>query len=536
MNKILLFMLMICSLTTLFARSFYIDPQNGNINNNGTSDSPWSTFEEVISHNLIESYSNTLPYNSNTNHLKIKNENAPVKGGDTLILRGGLHGNVFFVNYNNLKTITVIAEEGNIPILKKLRLQACSKWRFIGLTISSEPYGEYIHEKLVFIESHSWQGPSSKIDIIDCEIYSSDTPWNTANDWVSKVSDGIYLNSDSINIINNELRNVDMGISIGGNYVNVINNKIINFSGDGIRMVGSHILAEANLIKNCYDVDENHDDGIQSWTTNGAIVDYNIVRSNIILNYEDENQPLLGSLQGIGCFDGIYHNWIVENNLISVDHYHGITFLGADSCKIVNNTVLDPTPDITPDGSWIMIDDSKNGIPSSNCLVQNNVANKIIVKAKKRKNFTLTGYTGYDSNFLDYKKSDFHLKPGSVLIDKGIAENAPAKDIENNERIGLPDIGAYEYIPFDNLINNDETDEIAISPNPVKDHLKIINITNEYEIFIYDTKGALKYRTYCKPDKVTLDLRKLETGMYFIVFVDQNKMIKTTEKLIKLDF
>jgi parallel beta-helix repeat protein len=31
----------------------------------------------------------------------------------------------------------------------------------------------------------------------------------------------------------------------------------------------------------------------------------------------------------------------VENNVVMVDHWHGISFYGAKNCKFVNNTVVD---------------------------------------------------------------------------------------------------------------------------------------------------------------------------------------------------
>ena len=34
--------------------TFYVDPLNGSISNDGSADSPWNTLQEVIEHNLIE--------------------------------------------------------------------------------------------------------------------------------------------------------------------------------------------------------------------------------------------------------------------------------------------------------------------------------------------------------------------------------------------------------------------------------------------------------------------------------------------------
>ena len=52
-------------------------------------------------------------------------------------------------------------------------------------------------------------------------------------------------------------------------------------------------------------------------------------------------------MQAIGCFDGWFVNWVVENNVIITDHWHGITFLGMRDSRIVNNTVID-LDDVSP--------------------------------------------------------------------------------------------------------------------------------------------------------------------------------------------
>ena len=38
----------------------------------------------------------------------------------------------------------------------------------------------------------------------------------------------------------------------------------------------------------------------------------------------------------------MFVDWVIENNVVIVDHWHGITLGGARNCRIVNNTVIDP--------------------------------------------------------------------------------------------------------------------------------------------------------------------------------------------------
>ncbi|GLR16814.1 hypothetical protein GCM10007940_14290 [Portibacter lacus] len=489
------------------------------MDNDGSPDSPWSTLAEVIDHQLIESYEYTsLPYDALTSSLSVKNNGAPVKAGDTLLLKSGLHGNIFIRNYSNLDYITVMGGENEQPVLEQLHIQSGSKWKFENLKVSSEPYGNFINSNLVFFESHNFHGPAKDIEIYNCEVVSADAPWEVADDWLTKVSNGIYAKGDSINVINNEVRNVDMGISAVGDHINVVNNSIVNFSGDGLRILGSYGLFQGNLIKNCYNVDDNHDDGIQSFTTNGYVVDHNIVRGNTIINQENPDQPLSGPLQGIGCFDGMYNNWIIENNLIIVNHWHGITLLGAKDCMIINNTILDPSPELAPGGSWIMIADHKDERPSSGCIVKNNVANKFTVDGELGSNVVLNSITEYSDHFVDVDHIDFHLLASSSLIDSGEDAVAPMFDLNNIPRPQGEhvDIGCYEFTTTSALKEIIELgDEINIYPNPTNGliHLDLSDFNN-YSVKIIDFKGRQILQQKLTSNQI--DISQFPSGSYFI--------------------
>jgi parallel beta-helix repeat protein len=58
-------------------------------------------------------------------------------------------------------------------------------------------------------------------------------------------------------------------------------------------------------------------------------------------------------MQDIGCFDGFFDGWVVENNVVITDHWHGISFYGMKNSRIVNNTVIDVNDQSPgPPGSW----------------------------------------------------------------------------------------------------------------------------------------------------------------------------------------
>ncbi len=510
--------ILLFSSSVIMAATYYLDPVNGNLSNDGSADSPWSSLQAVIENNLIESYQYfPLPYDASNNTLEIKNESAPITSGDTLLLRDGLHGSITLRNYNNLDYITVKNDEGHdAAILENLNVQSGKYWRFEGLTISSEPYGSYLNGILVHFQSHGWHGPVSHIHISDCHVYSAELPWTTASEWLDNVSDGIFVRGDSMTIINNLVTNVDKGISALGDDISGINNTIRNFSGDGMRVLGSQILFDGNIISNCYDVDDNHDDGIQSFTTTGFVVDNNTLRNNIIINYEDPEQPLRGPLQGIGCFDGWYNNWVIENNLIIVDHWHGISLYGANNCKIINNTVLDPTPQVEPGMSWIRINNHDDGSPSMDCVVKNNISNQYVVQGDESNNSVLTTLEQYRDHFVDIDNIDYHLLPDSPLIDAGDDSVAPMMDRDGIIRPqGLAsDIGCYEYQQALSQISTllSQRPTVVLYPNPTSTILKIDTPDEVVSWTILNIWGNELHHG----DQNTIDISMLSPGKYLL--------------------
>jgi hypothetical protein len=429
---------------------FYVDPATGNINNDGSASAPWSTLQEVIENNKIETMRTaSQPYHDGVGYV-VKNAGAPVKAGDTIILRSGHHGDVFINSYFNTEYINVIAEPG--ATVSRLRIQSGSKWRFKGLTVRPDP-GYTSSYSLVFLETHSWNGPVSNITIDDFTIYSvqdSSTAWSTSDpvDWDTLACDGIIADGDDMTIRRNTLKNVDFGITMSGNYGLISGNTVENFAGDGMRGLGNDLFFEYNTVKNCYAVNANHDDGFQSWSINNDPPRERVVlRGNTIINYTDPNQPFRGTLQGIGCFDGWYINWVVENNVVITDHWHGISLYGAINSRIVNNTVIDQN-DTTPGPPWIGFFDHKNGSPCANCIIRNNIAPSYAVGTGTTAdhNYEIPNYASYAGLFVDHQNFNVRLRPGSLLIDAGSADLAPLKDREGTLRpVGAGvDLGAYE--------------------------------------------------------------------------------------------
>ncbi len=428
--------------------TFYLDPDHGANTQSGTLADPWGSLESVIADNMIETrvYAD-LPYDG-TNPLVTKNAGAPVKAGDTLVLLNGHHGEFYLRGAYNEFTITVKAAAGHQPTLSRIFLSAGANWKFEGLEVSPSAAPAYETHTLFQVESHKWHGPSHQVTIENCLLYSvPDASGWDINDWNNLACSAVQVSGDCMTIRDNTAINVDFGITVSGNTALVSGNNVENFAGDGMRGLGNDLLFEYNVVKNCYDVNANHDDGFQSWSINDDPPRERVVlRGNTIINYEDPAQPFRGTLQGIGCFDGPYRDWVIENNLVITDHWHGISLYGAFNSRIVNNTVVDRNA-VSPGPPWIMINPHKDGTPSQGCLIRNNIAATL----------TATGDTVEDHNHLLLPSDDlfenpailnYHLRhDATAVIDQGSSDLAPNIDLDGAARpsgAGV-DIGCYEF-------------------------------------------------------------------------------------------
>ncbi|MEN8164408.1 MAG: right-handed parallel beta-helix repeat-containing protein [Acidobacteriota bacterium] len=437
----------------LRATDFYIDPATGSPAGDGSAADPWRALQEVIEADLVETRDwESHPYEPGLQLVTV-NPGAPVRAGDTLWLRSGYHGDVTLERAYNESDIVIAAENGHTPWLGSLLVQSAQNWVVRGVSVSpsfAPPPLEPI--QIVAILDHGFFGPAWDIALENSELFSVEDPssWS-ADDWVNLASSGIRITADRITIRRNRLRNVRSGISVSGDDARIRFNEIDGFSADGLRGLGDGGLYEYNTIKNAYvgqPTDPNHDDGFQSWSVGpggvgtGEVRDV-VLRGNVFVNNEDPNHPLHAPLQGIGCFDGLFVNWVVENNVVITDHWHGISFYGMIDSLIVNNTVIDLN-DQSPGPPWIRVTES-NGTPSENVVVRNNLAT----------DYSIAGVNITEDHNLEFVDAaslfvappyDLHLLEASAAVDTGSPNLAPERDADQVQRPqGLEvDLGAYE--------------------------------------------------------------------------------------------
>jgi len=419
------------------AASYYVDPATGSMSNPGTSASPWSTLEAVFT------------------------AKKTFAAGDVIYLRSGYHGAPYIKGYNSL---TIQPDTGANPELKTLVINSSSQMVISGLDIcpANAAPDTYVTGNIVDI-----QGGTSYITLQNCLIRGAKdiTNWSVT-DWQTKLGKGSAINvSGSHSIIaNNILQNVSFGISLQRTAVFslVSHNTLTNFYNDASRVLSDDTVFEYNTLMNSFVSDSNHDDFFQSWSVGsdgkvGTGTVYRVtVRGNVFISHTDPNQPLKASPQGVGCFDGMFEGWLIENNVISSKTYHGISLYGAINCTIVNNTVVENaaagSSSVRP---WILIHEHKDvstGVPwpvkCSGNIVRNNISTSAAsMPATAGTIDHNTATTAYGTYFANYANFSFSLRPTAPAVNAGSTANAPAIDILGRTRTAPYDLGAYEYFP-----------------------------------------------------------------------------------------
>jgi parallel beta-helix repeat protein len=242
----------------------------------------------------------------------------------------------------------------------------------------------------------------------------------------------------------------------------------------------------------------------------------------------------------------MFENWIVENNLVITDHWHGISFYGAINCKIINNTVVDN--DLTPSPDpWIMVTDHKNGTPSSGVTMRNNICTDFSFSGGVTEDHNIEITMSQASTYFVNPSGgtgNYHLISTSPAIDAGSNLSAPNIDKDGITRPqGTEfDIGCYEYtsgtsVEEENILQSFQLFQNYPNPfNPttkIKYHLaspgfvslKLFNVLgNEVETLIDDYKPAGTY-------EAVFNAKESPSGIYFYK-ITAGGFVKTKKMLL----
>ncbi len=514
MHKSITLLITILALTiNLFATTYYSDPVNGSMSNNGSTTEPWSSLEDIMNSGFV------------------------FQANDIIKLRTGNHG---FPKINGINNgfVQIMPDQNNNPIINRIYIgsvSATSFWKLSELNIQSIRTGQY-PINLIDIYPNS-----NNIVIENCTISTSENTqaW-TRDNWRNNCNTGIRAQGYSVKILNNTIKNIAVGISMEADSSLISGNVIHFFTIDGIRGLANNCIYESNIITDnivVFTYSENHYDGFQSYTCCpvGADTLKNIIiRKNLIINTTDSTRNFRGPMQGISNFDGFYVNWTIENNIIITDHWHGITLLGAINCRIINNTVIDPY-DISPidpydslsinqhGPAWIMIAAHKNGTASHNNTIRNNLTAAINNDnniGDVDHNIIIGASSNYNNFFINYADFDLHLISSASAIDNGSSVMAPSLDFDNNSRPSGNniDVGAYEYQQA-TIVNRIADNEILLHPNPAQNFITI-KVEKNNTINIFDVTGNLvitePYQKNNTIDEVEINISFLNKGLYFV--------------------
>lgn len=359
-KKALVFaMMLLASSVVSRGATFYCDPKHGSPQGDGTAARPWHTIEQVLAAGLVQLCDSSG---------QPQNPQAPVKPGDTLLLRSGWHGVVRITRGYNSKPITIAADKGHTPQVGWVEIGEGCNWVVRGLVVSPslapQPLSRRPHHLVMLGERSGDQ--STGLVVEDCFVYSVlDTTHWTAEDWVKKAASGIWLGRHGSKHVarNNYVLNTRFGISLCAPECLCEGNVVANFSADGIRVTRDGQVVQYNVVKNNFvgqkDGDDNHDDGIQAFLFNvgtGTLRGVTI-RGNIILEREREELPWRNPLQGIGFFDGPLVGFRVEDNVVCVAHWHGVSLYDAQDSTLRGNVCYSRWPGrMRP---WVMLGQKK---------------------------------------------------------------------------------------------------------------------------------------------------------------------------------
>lgn len=129
-------------------------------------------------------------------------------------------------------------------------------------------------------------------------------------------------------------------------------------------------------------------------------------------------------------------------------------------------------------------------------------------------------HTQNDQSFLYVKGPAVSVGQGvDYYIDDFSLVNIGENEVDFTAAGDIVDIGAYEYQsqPLSISGNPTQANTVYAYPNPTKDMLTLINLTNEESIAIYDVLGRKRpVQQQRKTNQLKLNVSMLDTGIYFI--------------------
>lgn len=457
--KKFLLILGVFGILTCYANDYYVDINSlgGNCSNNhpGTVTQPFCNVSKIES--LIN--------------------NGQLNPGDQIFIREGTYQSLLLQNISGTPGNYIVIRNypGESPTIDAKHPNSASSEYGVRLRFSS-----YIEiNGLEMINASGGYAGGIHLDRSDYNRILNNHIHHNANPASPTYTSGIEINHASHNLIqynevhDNEFTGIKTYTSNSGTLVatnnQILNNHVYNHSlnggnSDGISFSGantSNCIVSGNLVHH------NEDDGIDTWSSNGHTITYNIVHSSGLMNIGNGMGFKLGGQNG-GIMPGFH---FVAFNISYDNAKSGFNTNGSGGSFLYNNVAYNngyfgATDDYRVPGQTavttyrnnIFFDNNGGAIRTSSQFVANcdynmyfNPGGGTLVLFNGTYHNTLAGYqsaSGMEGNtlsvnpqFVDVVARDFHLLPSSPAIDVGDPTNPGGGTM-----IGVStDMGVYEY-------------------------------------------------------------------------------------------
>jgi len=203
-------------------------------------------------------------------------------------------------------------------------------------------------------------------------------------------------------------------------------------------------------------------DGQPATTAN--VIDGTLVAKNVFRNNRGPDVVILGGMTN-ATNNSITNTRIQDNLMTGSTQYGGVGIVGGrqesagnliDGVQLANNTIVQNVGGGA--GIRANLDGGSGnvvtGVTALNSIMADNGGTDFDGIGPSQVSFSLTNQSGYagangniggDPEFIDPANGDFHLQAGSPAVDAGTSDGASSTDLECRGRVGLPDMGAFEY-------------------------------------------------------------------------------------------
>lgn len=265
-------------------------------------------------------------------------------GGDTVEVTGDL-GQVSLQDIRPDRPVTVVG--GADSHFERLEMRRCANLRWSGLSFWPHDPGAGRDGSGKPRKGRSYlltaDQASENIEVSNSVFRGRKDSDNhamwTEADWDEARVSALQLRGQGCVVRSNIAVGVNFGFVVAGRSSELFDNVVFGFSGDGLRVAESNCVVIGNQITDAIQIDGNHPDAIQIYSSTGPIQGL-VIKDNLIVEWTVRpDNPLRAKLQGLGLHNGPYRDVVIRDNRIACSSYHGIRVNRTENLEITGNRV-----------------------------------------------------------------------------------------------------------------------------------------------------------------------------------------------------